>query len=99
MMSEFGHVLVWELRLTIYAILCTYIAGSLSRKSLTTILGLCMKRSMSTIMINIRIDPRLKKAIEKLANKQGINLSAIIRQTMAKHLQEHGIDWTEEEPD
>ena len=48
-------------------------------------------------MINIKIDPRMKKAIEKLANKQLINMSAVIRQAIDKHLHEHGIDWREEE--
>ncbi len=49
------------------------------------------------ILVNIRMDSRLKKAIEKLAEQQGINFSAIMRQTMIEKLQSHDIDWREEE--
>ena len=49
------------------------------------------------ILVNIRMDSRLKKAIEKLAEQQGISFSAIMRQTMIEKLQSHGIDWQEEE--
>jgi predicted transcriptional regulator len=48
------------------------------------------------IMVNIRIDPRMKKAIERLADRQFISMSAVIKQAIEKHLQEHGIDWREE---
>jgi predicted transcriptional regulator len=48
------------------------------------------------IMVNIRIDPRMKAALEKLAEKQFISMSAVIKQAIEKHLQEHGIDWREE---
>ena len=48
-------------------------------------------------MINIKIDPRMKKAIEKLAEQQLVNMSTVIRQAVDKHLQEHGIEWREEE--
>ena len=48
-------------------------------------------------MVNIRMDSRLKKAIEKLAENQAINFSALVRQTMIEKLSQHGIDWREEE--
>jgi predicted transcriptional regulator len=48
------------------------------------------------IMVNIRIDPRMKAAIEKLAEKQFISMSAVIKQAIEKHLQEHAINWREE---
>ena len=48
-------------------------------------------------MINIKIDPRMKKAIEKLAEQQLVNMSTVIRQAVDKHLQEHDIEWREEE--
>jgi len=47
-------------------------------------------------MVNIRIDPRMKAAIEKLAEKQFISMSAVIKQAIEKHLQEHAINWREE---
>ena len=49
-------------------------------------------------VVNIKMDPRLKTALEKFAEEQGINLSALIRQTMIKTLQEHDIDWRKEKP-
>ena len=49
-------------------------------------------------MINIKIDPRMKKAIEELAEQQLVNMSTVIRQAVDKHLREHDIDWREEEP-
>jgi predicted HicB family RNase H-like nuclease len=47
-------------------------------------------------VINIKVDPKLKGALEKFAQQQGISLSAFIRQTMIKTLQEQGIDWRKE---
>jgi len=47
-------------------------------------------------VINIKMDPKLKKALENFAQQQGISVSALIRQTMIKSLQEHDIDWREE---
>jgi len=52
-----------------------------------------------TAVINVKTDPKLKKALERLAQQQGLSLSALIRQTMIKTLQENGIDWREEDPD
>ena len=48
-------------------------------------------------MINIKIDPRMKKAIEKLAEQQLVNMSTVIRQAVDKHLQEHAMNWREEQ--
>jgi predicted HicB family RNase H-like nuclease len=47
-------------------------------------------------VINIKVDPKLKKTLEHFAEQQGISLSALIRQTMIKTLQDHGINWQEE---
>jgi len=46
-------------------------------------------------MITIKLDPKMKKGIEKLAEKQLVNMSTVIRQAVDKHLNEHGIDWRE----
>lgn len=48
-------------------------------------------------MITIKVDPRMKAAIEKLAEKQFISMSAAVKQAIEKYLKEHGIDWREEE--
>ena len=44
-------------------------------------------------MINIKVDPKMRTAIKKLADKQFISMSAVIKQAIEKHLQEHDIDW------
>ena len=47
------------------------------------------------IVVNIRMDEKLKKAMESLAEKQHTSFSALARQAMIKFLEEHGIDWRE----
>jgi len=39
----------------------------------------------------------MKKALEKLAEKEFSSVSGILKKAAEKHLQEHGIDWREEE--
>ena len=41
----------------------------------------------------------MRAAINKLADKQLISASAVIKQAVQKHLYEHGIDWREIAPD
>ena len=48
-------------------------------------------------MINIKVDPKMKKAIQKAAEKQFISRSAFIKQAIEKQLQEQGIDWRKED--
>jgi len=45
------------------------------------------------IMITIKLDPRMKKGIEKLAEEQLVNMSTVIRQAVDKYLKEHDIEW------
>lgn len=47
-------------------------------------------------MINIKVDPKMKSAIQKAADKQFISMSAFIKQAIEKHLEEQGIDWRQE---
>jgi hypothetical protein len=47
-------------------------------------------------MINIKVDPRMKAAILKAAEKQIISMSAFIKQAIQKQLEEQGIDWRKE---
>ena len=49
-------------------------------------------------MITLKIDPRMKKALDKLADKQLTPVSVLLRQLINRHLQEHGINWREEKP-
>jgi hypothetical protein len=48
-------------------------------------------------MINIKVDPKMRTAIRKLADQQFISMSAVIKQAVEKHLKENGINWREEE--
>lgn len=48
-------------------------------------------------MLTVKVDPRMKKAIQKTAEKQFISMSAAIKQAIEKYLQEQGISWREEE--
>ncbi len=47
-------------------------------------------------MINIKVDPRMRTAIQKVAEKQFTSMSAFIKQAIEKHLQDHGINWRKE---
>ena len=47
-------------------------------------------------MINMKIDPRMKAAIQKAAENQFISMSAFIKQAVEKQLKEQGIDWKNE---
>jgi len=59
---------------------------------LTFIIFFTYKGGMK-IMITIKIDPKMKRGIEKLADKHLVNMSTVIRQAVDKHLLEHDIDW------
>ncbi|MEA1949558.1 MAG: ribbon-helix-helix domain-containing protein [Thermodesulfobacteriota bacterium] len=48
-------------------------------------------------MITIKLDPKMKKAIEQLADEQLVNMSTVIRQAVDKHLKEHDINWRKED--
>jgi len=48
------------------------------------------------IMLSLKIDSRMKAAMKKLADRQFISVSAVIKQAVERHLQEHGIDWRKE---
>ena len=51
------------------------------------------------IMLSIKLDPRMKAALKKVADKQFISVSAVVKQAVEKYLQEHGIsDWRKEKP-
>lgn len=46
---------------------------------------------------SIKLDPRMKKALAKLAEQQMIPVTSVIKQAIDKHLKEHDIEWREEE--
>jgi hypothetical protein len=45
------------------------------------------------VLLNLKVDPRMKAALKKLADKQFISVSAAVKQAIERHLQDHGIDW------
>jgi predicted transcriptional regulator len=47
-------------------------------------------------MVNIKMDPRMKAAIQKAAEKQFISMSAAIKQAIEKYLDEQDINWRKE---
>lgn len=63
---------------------------------LTFIIFFTYKGDMK-IMITIKIDPKMKKGIEKLADEQLVNMSTVIRQAVDKYLKEYNIDWRKED--
>ena len=48
-------------------------------------------------MINIRVDPRMKQALEKVAKKEFSTVSGIIKKSVQEYMeQKHGINWEKE---
>jgi predicted transcriptional regulator len=47
-------------------------------------------------VISIKVDPRMKKALEKLAEKEFTSVSGLLKKGAEKVLQEHAINWREE---
>jgi predicted transcriptional regulator len=47
-------------------------------------------------LLTIKVDPRMKAALRKLAENQFISVSAVVKQAIHRHLQEHGVNWREE---
>jgi len=50
---------------------------------------------MKKIVVNIRMDTRLKRALEELAQRRQESLSNFIRRTLVEKLEKHGVDWQE----
>jgi len=46
--------------------------------------------------VSIKMDPRMKKALEKLAEEEFSSVAGIIKKAINEYLQKHGIDWREE---
>jgi len=45
---------------------------------------------------SIKLDPQMKQALENLAKEQFVPVSSLIKQAIAKYLEEKGIDWRKE---
>ena len=46
--------------------------------------------------VSIKIDPRMKKALEKLAKREFTSVSSLLKKGAEKVLQENDIDWRKE---
>lgn len=47
-------------------------------------------------LLTVKIDPRMKAALKKVADKQFISISAAAKQAIEKYLESHGTDWRKE---
>jgi metal-responsive CopG/Arc/MetJ family transcriptional regulator len=45
------------------------------------------------VHISIKVPPKLKKALEKQAEKEFASVSGILKKAAETYLQDHGIDW------
>jgi hypothetical protein len=48
---------------------------------------------MKKMSLSFKVDTRIKKALENLAVKENRSLSNYVITLLMKHLEEHGIDW------
>jgi predicted transcriptional regulator len=48
------------------------------------------------VNVTVKMPPKMKKALEKLAQKEFSSVSGILKKAAEKHLLEHGIDWRKE---
>jgi len=46
--------------------------------------------------VTVKMPPKMKKALEELAEKEFSSVSGILKKAAEKYLQEHGINWREE---
>lgn len=43
--------------------------------------------------MSIKLDPKMKEALEELAEKEFSPVSTVVKKAIDKHLQEKGINW------
>ena len=48
--------------------------------------------------LSFKVDPKLKDALLKLADKENRSLSNYVVTALMKHLENHGIAWRKEKP-
>ena len=49
-----------------------------------------------TMPTSIKLDPKMKKALERFAKEKFMPVSSVIKQAIENHLKEHGVDWKKE---
>jgi hypothetical protein len=48
------------------------------------------------VHVSIKMNPKMKKALEKLAESEYTSVSGLMKKAAGKLLKEHGVDWREE---
>ena len=48
---------------------------------------------MNPLIVTLKMDPRMKASLKKLADEQFISVAAVIKQAIDKDLAEKGVDW------
>jgi hypothetical protein len=56
-------------------------------------------RESMLVHVSIKMDPKMKEALEKLAKSEYTSVSGLMKKAAEKLLQEHGIDWREKKSD
>ena len=54
------------------------------------------KKNAMITPVSIRMDPKMKKALEKLAKKEFTSVASLLKKGAEKVLEENGIDWRQE---
>ena len=49
--------------------------------------------------VTVKMPPQMKKALEKIAEKEFSSVSGILKKAAEKYLKEQGIDWKKEQVD
>jgi predicted transcriptional regulator len=49
------------------------------------------------VNVTVKMPPEMKKALEKLADKEFSSVSGILKKASEKYLKENGIDWRKKE--
>jgi predicted transcriptional regulator len=53
---------------------------------------------MSLMLITLKIDPRMKQALEKVAKKEFSTVSGILKKAAQEYMEKnHGVDWEAED--
>ena len=53
---------------------------------------------MSLMLITLKIDPRMKQALEKVAKKEFSTVSGIIKKAAQEYMEKQGVNWEDEKP-
>ena len=51
------------------------------------------------MQVNVKLDPRMHEALKRLAEEEFTTVSSLVKKGTHLLLQQHGIDWREEEPE